>query len=545
MKYIKEYVNKINTGEIVACKRLKKIYNKILNQIENGIYLFSQERADKARDFIENFCRHSKGEWAGQLVELILFQKAFISVLFGVIDKDTGLRLFKEVFFYVARKNGKSTFLSGIAIYMQIADGEPGAEIYAVASKKDQAKIIFNECHNMIKQDPYLRKHIKKRKSDLYFNATLSKMEALGRNSDSLDGLNSHMVVIDELHTIKDRNLYEVLQQSMSARREPILFMITTSGFIRENIFDDIYEYACNVVDEVFEDKNFLPIIYELDDKKEWLEPDAWEKSNPGLRTIKKIEDLKRKVENAKNDKKLLPGLLTKDFNIRENSNVAWLSFQDINNTETFDIETFKGGYCIGGADLSITTDLTCATILLMDKEKNKRYIYQMYWIPKDRLEERVKLDKIPYDIWYRQGLLRLCEGNTIDYSDVTQWFLEVVNELGITPLWIYYDSYSAKYWVQEMESHGFIMERCIQNYKTLSLPMQNLGAELETKRVIYNNNPILKWCLSNTGINVDKMGNIMPIKSQSSKQRIDGTASLLNCYVGLFENYDKFLDAF
>ena len=238
-----------------------------------------------------------------------------------------------------------------------------------------------------------------------------------------------------------------------------------------------------------------------------------------------------------------LAGVLCKDFNLIQTTSTAWLSYDDINNEETFNINDFKGFYAIGGADLSITTDLTCATLLLMDKQE-KRYVKQMYFLPADNLEQRVKEDKIPYDKWLEAGLLRLCNGNTINYSDVTAWFLEMVNEYEITPAWVYYDSYSARYWVEEMENNGFKMVRCIQGAKTLSLPMQMLEADLKAKKINYNNNPLLKWCITNTGVQTDRNGNIVPVKAKSPKYRIDGLASLLESYVGLFEHYQEYLNA-
>lgn len=553
MNYVIEYFEKIKAGEYVVSNRVYKQYEKMVNDIYNSDkYIFDEERALRPIKFIETFCKHSKGEWAGKPVILELFQKAYISALFGFIDKETNLRRYKESMFYVARKNGKSTMLSGIAAYMMIADNEAGAEIYSCATKKDQAKLVFDETLNMINQSPYLSKHIKKRKSDLYFPLTMSKFQPLGKNSDTLDGLNAHCVIIDELHGVKDRNLYEVMQQSQSARRQPLLIMITTAGTVRECIFDDIYEYSCNIVDGTFEDDTFLPIIYELDKKEEWLDENCWSKANPSLGAIKKLDDLKRKVEKAKNSPKDLSGVLTKDFNIRNTLSNAWLNFDDINNTETFDIENFKNFYAIGGADLSITTDLTCATLLFINKEVEKetgkeiekRYIHQMYWLPSENFNERVKIEKIPYDKWLERGLIRLCNGNSINYSDITAWFIEMINNYGITPLWIYYDNYSAKYWVEEMKAHGFKMERCIQGAKTLSLPMQQLGADLKAKKINYNNNPILKWCLTNTGVYEDRNGNIVPIKNQSAKQRIDGVASMLDAYVGLYEHYEEFIRA-
>ncbi|KXA44485.1 terminase [Staphylococcus sp. HMSC059E03] len=545
LNYIEEYYRQIKSGDIVASKRITKQYEKLIDDMYNHPqYIYDHAKAERPIKFIETFCRHSKGELAGKPLILDLFQKAYISALFGFVDKETGKRRYTESFFYVARKNGKTTMLSAIALYMMIADGESGAEVYSVASKRDQANILFDQAHEMIKQSPDLSRNIRKRKSDLYFSHNFSKMQSLGKNSNSLDGLNAHLVVIDELHSIQDRNLYEVMKQSQSARTQPLLIMITTAGTHRGTIFDDLYEYACNVVDGNFKDDNFLPIMYELDEKKEYKNPECWQKANPSLNISKRVEDLERKVARAENDANNLTGILTKDFNVRETSHNAWLTFEQINNTATFDIKDFADWYAIGGADLSITTDLSCATLLFVDPETEMRYVYQMYWLPEDNLRERVDNDKIPYDKWHEQGLLRLCRGNTINYSDITEWFVEMIEDYEITPLWIYYDNYSARYWVDEMEGHGFKMVRTPQGARTLSLPMQNLGADLKKHKVNYNNHPILKWCLTNTGIETDRNGNIVPVKNQSPKRRIDGTASLLDAYVGLFDNYESFLRA-
>ena len=545
MNYITQYNDLLQRGEIPACRRIKAVYARLAAETAApGKYVFDEAKASRPIAFIEKFCRHSKGEWAGKPVALELFQKAFIQALFGFVDAQTGLRRYREAFFLVGRKNGKSTLLAGLALYMLIADGEGGAEVYSTATKYAQARLLFDECHNMIKQSPALSKHIRKRKSDLYYLPTMSKLQPLSRNSDSLDGLNASFVIMDELHGVKDRNLYEVMRQSQSARREPLLVMITTAGTVRECIFDDMYNHACEVADGVLTDETFLPVLYELDKRDEWTDPDAWAKANPSLGAIKKVDDLQIKVQRAKQNPVELSGVLCKEFNIRETVKTAWLSFDAINNTNTFDLEAFRGAYCIGGVDLSITTDLTCAGLLFMRRGDDTKYIRQMYWLPADRLQERVQQDKIPYDKWFERGLLRLCSGNSINYADVTAWFVEIVQQYELFPAWVYYDSYSARYFVEEMQMQGFTMIRCIQGAKTLSLPMQMLGADLQAHKVNYDNNPILKWCLTNTGIQTDRNGNIVPVKNQSPRQRIDGTAALLDCYVGLYEHYNEYTGA-
>ena len=343
MGYIHEYNTLLQSGKIPACKRLLKVYEKLTDEINGGKYFLDVAKSNRVIEFIEKFCKHSKGEWAGTPVKLELFQKAFIESVFGVFDKESGLRRFRETLFFVGRKNGKTTLLAGIALYMMLADGEGGAEIYSTATKYAQARIVFDEVHNMIRQNPLLKKHIRKRKTDLFHEGTFSKIEPLSRNSETLDGLNAHLVIIDELHGVRDRNLYEVTKQSQSTRRQPLLIMITTAGTVRECIFDDMYNYACSVADGTFTDDSFFPVFYELDSREEWTDSRAWIKANPALGSIKKVEDLQFKVERAKNNPADLTGILTKDFNIRETAKSTWLTFGEINNTELFSIDDFNG----------------------------------------------------------------------------------------------------------------------------------------------------------------------------------------------------------
>ena len=541
MNAVTEYLSRIRSGEIVTSKRVRRMYEKLQQDIEcPGEYLFDNRRAEKPIKFIEQFCRHSKGEWAGRPVYLELFQKAFISALFGFVHRDTGLRKYKEAMLFVARKNGKSTLLSCLALYALIADGEPGAEVYSCATKRDQAKIIFDEVICMMRQSPDLSRVLRKRKSDLWCDTSFSKMQPLGKNSDSLDGLNASLCIIDELHAIQDKNLYEVLKQSQSARRQPLLVMITTAGHIRESVFDDLYKYSAGIVDGTIKDEHFLPVLYELDDKEEWQNPKCWIKANPSLGRIKKESDIREKCQRARQNPADLAGLLCKDFNLPQTTSQAWLSFEDFNNTETFDIAALRGSYFIGGVDLSRTTDLTAACALMTDKQ-GKRYVKMMFWLPEDNFLQRVHDEKIPYDLWHSAGLLRLCRGNTINYSDVTQWYVDLVKIYGLTPAWVYFDSYAARYWTEEMSENGFNMVKCLQGYKTLSIPMQRLGADLKSKLINYDNNPLLKWNLGNTGIQVDVNANIRPIKAQSAKHRIDGVCALLDAYCGLIDHYKEF----
>lgn len=396
--YILEYWGRVQSGEVVACKQLKQQCKKIVDELENprDPWVFDLGRATQPIEFIETFCRHSKGRWIGKKVELELFQKAKLQSIFGFVHKDTGFRRCREMFTMVSRKNGKSTEMAALGLYMLVGDGEGGSEVYTVATKRDQARIVFGEASNMRSQSPSLRKHVKKRKTDLCFPMTFSKFETLASESNSLDGLNSHGIIIDELHAIKDRNLYDVMKQSMSAREQPLLNMITTAGFVRECIFDDIYEYACDVLDGTIEDERFLAFIYELDSRDEWTDFRAWEKANPGLGTIKNYDDLAANVERAKHDPNFLPTVLTKEFNVRETVAGAWLTFEQANNEETFDIEALRDSYGIGGVDLGATTDLTAAVVPIMKPGSEKKYVLVQGFMPADTIEQRSKEDKMP-----------------------------------------------------------------------------------------------------------------------------------------------------
>lgn len=534
-----EYAAAIESGEIVTSRRVAAVYKRLAAEIHDYPERFNLAKAMKPIRFIETFCKHSKGALGGQPFKLALWQRAFIAALFGFIDPDTGYRRYRETLCLMGRKNGKSTMSASLALYMLMADGEMGAQVATAATKRDQARLIFDEAHNMVKQSAALSQHVRKRKTDLYFPPTLSTFQPLGANYDTLDGLNLSCCVIDELHEVR-RELYEVLKQSQSARTQPLLIMTTTAGTNRESVYDSIYDYACKCADGSVQDDTFLPVLYELDARSEWDDPKAWPKANPNLGISKSVDDLRTKVERAKVDPASLSGLLTKDFDVRETRTTAWLSFDAIHNPDSFDLESFRGCYAIGGADLSRTTDLTSAALLMMDAQGNK-YVESMSWLPAEQFNERVATEHIPYDKWRDAGYLRLCAGNTIDYKDVTAWFLEAVQEHGITPLFVGYDSWSARYWVDEMEANGFEMVRVIQGAKTLSLPMQQAGADFQAHKINYNANPLFEWCTTNVGCAEDRNGNLVPVKASSPKRRIDAFMAFLDAYTVMCDHLNEF----
>ena len=537
MNYVREYWRKIESGEIVTSRRVKAVYGRLMAEMDSPAadspYYFDEETGERPIIFIERFCKQSQGT-LGAPLRLELFQKAFIQTLFGWLLKETGYRRFRETLFLVGRKNGKSTLLAALALYMLVADYEGAAEIYSVATKKDQARKTLTEAVNMVKQSPELRAIIKKRRNDIYFPATASTFEALASDSNTLDGLNSHAVIIDELHAIRDRNLYEVMKQSTSSRRQPLVIMITTSGTVRESVFDNLYGLACDIADGKVTEDTFLPVLYELDARAEWTDPQAWIKANPGLGTIKQYATLAAFVERAKKNPEDLPGVLCKDFNVPETSASVWLSFEDIKNDATFTMQDVYNTYAIGGCDLSATTDLTCATLLIRrSREDDTVYVLQHYFIPQkriDQLDER-NTQEAPYKIWAERELLTICDGARVDYSEVTAWFCQMRDEFKIDAFAVGYDRALAGYWVDEMKSNGFDMRAVAQGPFTWSQPMREMGAAFADKKVNYNRNPVLVWCLSNTAVKKSGVNNIQPVKV-SDRRRIDGAVSLLNAWV-------------
>jgi phage terminase large subunit-like protein len=551
MNPILEYWHQIESGQVTVSDKVRRVYKKLAADLNDpaSVWEYSEKRANHAIAFIERYCKHSKGKMGGKPFVLELWQRAMTAALFGFIHKIDGTRKYREFVLIVARKNGKSAWGSAVALYMLLADGEPGPEVVSAATKRDQAKIIWSEAKRMVKKSPALLKRCKPLVAELVSEFNDGSFKPLSSDSNTLDGLNVHCSLIDELHAIEDKNLYDVIIDGMTAREQPLSIITSTAGTVREGIFDIKYDEASRVIngysDGSYTDERLLPIIYELDNRSEWQKPECWAKANPGLGTIKSHDQLKAKVEKAQSNPLLVKNLLCKDFNIRETVSEAWLTFEQLNNSATYDIKALKPRYGIGGADLSSTTDLTNATVIFMVPGDKTVYVLQMYWLPEDLLETREHDDKIPYSIWRDQGFLRTTPGNKVHYEYVTQWFLEVQREFDIYVPWIGYDSWSATYWVEEMRDHfgQQAMEPVIQGKKTLSGPMKALGADLESKRINYNNLPILKWCLSNVAVEVDKNLNIQPCKTNNQRRRIDGFAGLLNAYVTLERHYDEYMN--
>lgn len=547
-----EYWEKIKTGQITVCRKTRLWYKYLARCIDHPTkeMHYDAKRGNHILEFAESFCCVSSGKGAGKPVVLELWEKAHLAAVFGFVD-DAGNRVCRESILIVGKKNGKSLLASVVGLYMLLADGEKGPQVYSAATKRDQAKIIWTESTRMVKKSPALLKRAKCRVGDIsseeYNNGTF---KPLASDSDSLDGLNIHCALLDEIHQWKaGKALYDILADGVSARTQPLIYVTSTAGTIREDIYDQKYDESERIINGLYDpagykDIHVFPFIYELDERKEWTDERAWYKANPNLGVTKKLSYLKSKVAKALSDATQVKNLVCKEFNIRETSSEAWLTFEQLDNQAKFDIKALKPRYGIAGCDLSSTTDLTCATIIFRVPGDDHIYVLQMYWLPEDLLEKRVREDKIPYDLWESQGLLRTCPGNKVHYKYIVQWFSEVQNEMDIYLYKGGYDSWSASYFVEDMENTfgKNVMEPVIQGKKTLSAPMKSLGADLEKKLIVYNNNPILKWCLGNTSVDVDKNDNIQPCKGNVGTRRIDGLASLLDAYVAYENNLEDYL---
>lgn len=553
MNWPKIYLKAMLDGRIPADKKILAVYQREVNWMDNPPedfpFEFNEKLGQHHIDFMQKFCRNSKGKSGKTPIRFELFQLAKMQLVFGWVEKDTGLRRFREVVDIRGRKCGKSTETAAVEHDMLLNDKENGPEIYDVANSKDQAKLVFDECCRMRVQSPALKAIERKRQCDIYCNSNFGFIKALAAKTDNLDGLNSSFVCQDEWHEQRDSALYDVMKQSQAEREQPLYWLISTNGSRREGFFDNKYEYASNVAnwEEGFHDYRTLALIYELDKREEWTDSKCWEKANPGLGKIKSIKTLREHVEQAKRDPSFLPTVLTKDFNIPENSADNWLSYEEAVNEAIVPMDRLKHSYAIGGCDLSATTDLTCATLLLMRPKDEHYYVLQKYFIPESKIQalDATKSDKeAPYRRWAELGYLKICDGATVNYNDVTQWFVSMVNDNDIRPLWVCYDAALSGYWAPQMTETGFEMEKIRQGPFTWTYPMKLMQGAFAEHRIVYQNNPMLRWCLMNTAkksLNKDGIESIQPVKCASNR-RIDGMVSLLNAWTGFQKHSDEYI---
>ena len=542
---IEEYFGGIVSGDIIACQKIKKQAEKILQDFHNpGKYHYDDDIAQKHIRFIETLCKQPSGKQMGKPLKLELFQRARMEVVFGFVN-DKGLRRYQEVLIIEGRKNGKTTETAAVELDLLCNDGEGSPQIYNVATSKDQANLGYNACCKMREMSPELRKHVKKRGYDLYQPNNYGYIKALAANTNTQDGLDIHGAVVDELSAIRNRDLYDLVIQGMGARSQPLLYTISTNGFVRYCIFDDQYEYATKVINGEIEDEYFLPLIYELDSPDEWDNPEMWIKANPGLGTIKSYDFLNRMVKKAKNDPSFKPTVMVKDFNIPQTSESSWLTYEAIDNPATWEYGNPRIKYGLACFDAADTIDLNAAHIMYVRNGDPKIYIDSMYWIPEDVLKAsktRKERDGAPYQLWVDQGYMRTCPGYKCDKKIFSEWFDEVRNREKINISLIAYDPWHVgDAEIRELKNRfgKKSVQAVRQGAKSLSEPMKRLAVELANKNVVYNNNPITKWCLINTSVKTDVNGNIQPVKKLDPRLRIDGTAAMITGYKLLLDNID------
>jgi phage terminase large subunit-like protein len=569
---ILEYWEQIVSGVILVDKKIYQQYQEIVRWINDDGYkewFYSPKRANHIIEFAENFCCHSKGKMAGKKIVLELWEKAYLSSVYGFIDIE-GNRKHQRVVLIVGKKNGKSLLDSVMSLYGLVADGEGGPEVYCVATKKDQSRIVWLESKRMVKKSPSLRKRVRTLSYEILSDFNDGVFKALASDADSLDGLNIHVVVMDEWHQWKNgRALYDIMADGTTAREQPLIIMTSTAGTIREDIFDEIYEEAEIQFDNMKlgndVDDRTLFFIYELDKKSEWRDANNWIKANPGIGTIKQLRALQDKAIRVDSNPQLEKNFACKEFNIRETSSESWLPFEVLNNTDRFALDKegwklihiAKDGkeketsikypyprYGVGGVDLGATTDLTCATVIFRVPNNDVLYVKQMYWLPGTIFDRRVEEDKIPYNRWLDQGLLRISEGNKVNYKDVTKWFAEIQNESDIYIYKIGFDRWGSTYFRDDLtQTFGKgVVEEVAQGPKTFSDPMKRVYADLESKKINYNDSPIFKWNLTNAAIKTDTNDNIALIKTSNRKRRIDGVASFMDAVIVMENHYEDYM---
>lgn len=534
MSYLLEYIDEIESGRIVVGRELKTVLESLKSDLSNPDYVYDERPGQLRIDFIEKFCRHTKSPFNGMPFKLELWEKAFLEASYGFKMAGTGFRRFNEVLLLIARKNGKTTFVAAIDL-AEFFLSSGGVDIICASNTNEQASILFEEINNMREQSKALRNEKRSRKNIfcIYSPKNKNKIKKLSAQSRNKDGYNIEVGCIDEAHEMTDDVVYNAIKQSQSTKQEPLIFIITTEGTTVDGFLDSKLEYCRKMIKGEITDIHILPWLYTQDSVDEVFEdPSTWTKSNPSLGNIKLVSYLDDVMNKARNDLSTRVTMLCKDFNIKQLDSGSWLTYQDLNNEEKYNLDDLKDSYAIGGVDLSSTTDLTAAVLLII--KNGKKYVIPHFFMPSEVLAQRASEDGVPYQLWVKKGLITLTDGNQNDFSLVTNWFLENVRKHQIRPLWIGYDPWQSQYWVKEMEDQGFTMEKVRQGVYTLSEPMKQLEADLKNKLVIYNNDPILKWCLSNTQAKIDVNGNIQPSKLNSKLRRIDGTVALIIAYAVL-----------
>lgn len=524
-----QYIDNVISGRQVACRWVRLMCERhrrdLATDQQRGLW-FNVAAGRHALDFF-CFLRHSKGEWAGKLIELQPWQQAVTWILMGWYRSD-GTRRFRTGYLEVARKNGKSTWLAGIGLYMLIADGEPGAEVYSAATKKDQAKILHAESTRMVKASPFLRQRIRVFRDNLHIPNTASKFEPVGRDADSLDGLNVHAALVDELHAHRTSEVWDVLEAATGSRRQPLVFAITTAGFNQDSFCFQQRDYALKVLDGIVEDDSFFGVVFTLDDGDDWTDEQHWIKANPNLGVSVKIDDLRRKAIKARELPSALTNFLTKHLNRWTNAAELWIHPDKwrVCSTGEIDEEGLRGRVCFGGLDLSNTLDLTALVWVFPPVAGDDWWtVLCRFFVPETAMYDRSRNDRVPYDAWTREGYITAIPGEVVDYDWVYDQIDRDAQKFDVQE--IGFDRWGAASVYQQVEKRGITMVGIGQGFVSMSPPMKELAKFIVSKRINHGGNPVLAWCAHNLVASTDSAGLIKPDK-RKSREKIDGMVALI-----------------
>ena len=527
--YIYEYRDAIKAGRVTVGRYIELIFDILVRGIEEKKWFYNDKKAQKAIKFIENFCHHSEGR--NDLLKLELWQKAIVSAVFGIVDCE-GYRQFREVFIIVARKNGKTLFAAAIIAYMAYLDGEYGAKIYCLAPKLEQADLVYDAFYQIVQADEELSDpdFTKKRRSDIYIQQLNTSIKRLAFNSKKSDGFNPHLTVCDEMEAWPGEQglkQYEVMKSALGARKQPLILSIATAGYVNDGIYDELMKRSTAFL-KGGDEMRLLPFLYIIDDVQKWDDLEELKKSNPNMGVSVSEDFYIEEIKVARNSLSKKAEFLTKYCNIKQNSSVAWLDFQDVDDIsgEKYSLEDFKGCYCVGGIDLSQTTDLTAASIVI---EKSKKlYVFTQFFMPRERFDKACEEDNTPYSIYSKQGLLTLSGEHYVDYKDVFNWFVMLIKKYKIRPLKVGYDRFSAQYLIQDMAQAGFHMDDVFQG-TNLSPLLKEFEGIIKDKKINIGENNLLKSHLLNVAVQINSGdGRMKPVKIEP-RMRIDGFVSVID----------------
>lgn len=528
--YIFLYWEAIQSGQVTVGKWIRAIYQILTDGLKNGVWYFDDRKANKAINFIENFCHHSEGR--NDLLKLELWQKAIVSAIFGIMDPSTGYRQFREVFIVVARKNGKSLFAAAISAYMAYIDGEYGAKIYFLAPKLDQANLVYDAFYQIVQSDDELDCITKKRQSDIYIKEFNTSIKKIAFNSKKSDGFNPQMVVGDEMEAWQGQqgiDQYEVMASAMGARRQPLLLSISTAGKINGGAYDELMTRSTSFLKGNSREKRILPFIYMIDDVEQWDNLEELKKSNPNLGVSVSVAFYEEQIAIAKGSLAKKAEFLMKYCNIKQNNSIAWLDYMDVHKSFSnihYALEEFRGCFCVGGIDLSRTTDLTAASVVIYRGGKN--HIITKFFMPKKRFNEAVDEDNVPYELYKNKGFLQISGENQVDYKDVYQWFIDLVKIYKIRPLKVGYDRYMARNLVDEMAMAGFHMDDVYQG-TNLTPILRTFEGDLKDGKYDIGDNALLESHLLNVAVDIDINDSRMKPVKLEKRLRIDGAMSVFD----------------